>query len=353
MPSLYSYYSLKGHPIINRLVMPPMVCFNWSDENGFVTDEHIQHYKKRGLGQVGLVIVEATAISKIGRLAPSQLGIWDHDQVEGLAKISEAIGTQGTKSLLQIHHAGDKAPKSVAPEPLAPSTYDLQDGRSTKALTLGEIKGIQKEFLLAALRAEEAGYDGIEIHGAHGYLINQFLSPLTNLREDLYGGSFQNRLRFVRELLSLLKDNLPDNFIIGYRHGGNTPTLAEGIEISKELEKMGVDLLHISAGIATEEDLPKPPEDFPYSWIVYSGVETKKQVNIPVIVVNGIRTPEEAEPLIEKGLTDFVAVGRGLLVDSQWVLKGEKGQSVNPCLRCKPRCFYMIDGKECPQYSKA
>ncbi len=353
MPSLYSSYTLKGHQVMNRLVMPPMVCFNWSDDNGNVTDEHITHYEKRGLGHVGLVVVEATAISKIGRLAPSQLGIWNHEQVEGHSKIARALGTQGTKSLLQIHHAGDKAPKSVAPEPLAPSTYDLHDGRSTKALTLGEIKGIQKEFLIAALRAEEAGYDGIEIHGAHGYLINQFLSPLTNHREDLYGGSLENRLRFIQELLTLLKDHLPEDFIIGYRHGGNTPTLSEGIEISRELEKMGVDLLHISAGIAEEKDLPKPPESFPHSWIVYAGVETKKSVNIPVVVVNGIRTPEEAEPLIEKDLSDFAAVGRGLLVDSQWIHKGEQGRAVNPCLRCKPRCFYLSDGKKCPQYSKA
>ena len=353
MPSLYSSFTVKGQCIPNRLVMPPMVCFNWSDEKGFVTHEHIKHYEKRGLGEVGLVVVEATAISKIGRLASSQLGIWDHDQVEGLSKISEAIGIKTSKSLLQIHHAGDKAPTSVTQEPLAPSKYELTDGRNTKALSIGEIKGIQKEFLLAALRAEEAGFDGIEIHGAHGYLINQFLSPQTNLRKDQYGGSLENRLRFVRELLTLLKDNLPENFIIGYRHGGNTPTLAEGIEISKELEKMGVDLLHISAGIAKEEDLPKPPDSFPYSWIVYTGVETKKSVNIPVIVVNGIRLPEEAENLMADELTDFVAVGRGLLVDSKWILKREKGQSVNPCLRCKPRCFYLSDGRQCPQYSIA
>lgn len=353
MPSLYSSYTLKGHSLSNRLVMPPMVCFNWSDEKGFVTEDHIKHYEKRGLGQVGLIVVEATAISKVGRLAQSQLGIWNHDQVEGHKRIARAIGIQGSKSLLQIHHAGDKAPKTVAKEPLAPSRYELKDGRSTKALTPGEIKGIQKEFLIAALRAEEAGYHGIEIHGAHGYLINQFLSPLTNFREDLYGGSLENRLRFVRELVTLLRDNLPEDFIIGYRHGGNTPTLREGIEISKELEKMGVDLLHVSAGIAEEEDLPKPPDSFPYNWIVYTGVETKKSVTIPVIVVNGLRTPKEGEPLIEEGLSDFVAVGRGLLVDSQWLLKGEKNQEVNPCLRCKPRCFYMIDGRKCPQYSKA
>ena len=350
MPSLYSQITLKEHQLLNRLVMPPMVCFNWSDEKGLVTEEHIRHYEKRGIGQVGLVVVEATAISKIGRLASSQLGIWDHEQVQGLSKISQAIQRKGSKSLLQIHHAGDKAPKSVTLEPLAPSQYELSDGRSTKALTIGEIKGIQKEFLVAALRAEKAGYDGIEIHGAHGYLINQFLSPLTNLRKDDYGGSFDNRLRFVRELLTLLKDNLPKNFIIGYRHGGNTPTLAEGIEISRELEKMGVDLLHISAGIAKEEDLPQPPDGFPYSWIVYTGTETKKSVNIPVIVVSEIRTPKEAEALIEQVLSDFAAVGRGILVDSQWILKGEKGQSVNPCLRCKPRCFYLIDGRKCPQY---
>ncbi len=353
MPSLYTEYTLKGHVISNRLVMPPMVCFNWSDEEGFVSDEHIRHYEKRGTGEVGLVVVEATAISKAGRLAHSQLGIWDHKQVEGLSKIARGIKPQGSKALLQIHHAGDKAPKTVTREPLAPSAYELSDGRKTKALTRGEIKGIQKEFLIAALRAEEAGYDGIEIHGAHGYLINQFLSPMTNQREDAYGGSLENRLGFVRELLTLLRDNLPENFIIGYRHGGNTPSLEEGISIAKELENMGVDLLHVSAGIAEEKDLPQPPESFPYNWILYTGVETKKALNIPVVVVNGIRTPQDGEFLVEQGLADFVAVGRGLLVDSQWILKGKQGQPVNPCLRCKPRCFYMIDGRKCPQYPKA
>lgn len=353
MSSLYSEYTLKGHTIANRLVMPPMVCFNWSDEKGFVSAEHLRHYEKRGAGQVGLVVVEATAISKIGRLAPSQLGIWDHEHLPGLSQISTALHSHGSKALIQIHHAGDKAPASVTQEPVAPSEYTLKDGRTTSALSIGEIKGIQKEFLVAALRAEEAGFDGIEIHGAHGYLINQFLSPLTNHREDQYGGSFENRFRFARELLTLLKDNLPEDFIIGYRHGGNTPTLEEGIQFSQALEEAGVDLLHISAGIAKDEDLPEPPESFSYNWIVHTGVETKKSVTIPVIVVNGIRTPKDAEPLVEDGLTDFVAVGRGLLVDSQWILKGKKNLPVNPCLRCKPRCFYLSDGRKCPQFSKA
>jgi len=353
MSLLYKSTHLKGHLVRNRVVFPPMVCFNWSDNYGIVSKLHLEHYEKRSVGGVGMVIVEATAINPLGRLAPSQLGIWNEQQVDGLSRLADVINSNGAISLLQIHHAGDKTPKSVTEEPVAPSSYILSDGRKTKSLTKGEIKMIQLDFLEAALRAEKAGFHGIEIHGAHGYLINQFLSPTLNQRKDEYGGTFENRLRFIKEVMEMLTDHLPENFILGYRHGANTPDLDGGMEIAKALEKMGVDLLHVSAGIGEADAHPTVPAEFPYNWIVYMGSEVQKTVDIPVILVNGIRTPPEAEELINNNDGDFVAIGRGILVDSKWSVKGAESKTVNPCHRCRPRCYYIVDGRKCPQYTNA
>ena len=350
MSRLYQEFTLKNHRLRNAIVFPPMVCFNWSDEKGLVSKDHLDHYERIAKGGVGLIVVEATAIDPNGRLHASQLGIWNEEQVDGLQKIAKIIRDHGGKSLLQIHHAGDKTPENIMKSPFAPSKYTLKNDRTTTPLTKGDIKTIQKDFLKAALRAEKAGFDGIELHGAHGYLINQFLSPKTNLRDDDYGGSFENRLRFVQEILTMIKDHLPSDFIIGYRHGGNTPDLEGGTKASKALEKMGVDLMHVSAGIYDEKDEPVVPEGFNFNWIVYTGREIKKALSIPVILVNGIREPHQAEQLIEENQGDLIAVGRGILVDPLWPKKGEEKKDVNPCLRCRPRCFYTIDGRKCPQF---
>ena len=157
-------------------------------------------------------------------------------------------------------------------------------------MTIDDIKRVQESFLLAALRSEKAGFPGIELHGAHGYLIDQFMSPIVNHRTDKYGGNIENRMRFGLEIVEMIKAEVGKNFIIGYRMGGNEPTLEEGIAIAKALEDKGVDLLHVSAGIQGET-VPKVPKEFCYNWIVYCGTEIKKAVEIPVIVVNGIKTP--------------------------------------------------------------
>lgn len=346
MNRLFSEFNLKDFKIKNRIVMPPMVCFGWTDNKGLVTEDHIRHYEARARGGVGLIILEAICVNAAGRLADSQLGIWSDEHIAGLSQIADRCHKHGAVVIAQIHHAGLKTPKTVSEEALAPSGYS-EDGKTARALTVEEIYSIQQDFVDAARRAKKAGLDGIELHGAHGYLISQFMSPLTNRREDGYGGNISSRMRFACEIIDMIKMEAGDDFILGYRMGGNEPTLENGIHIAKELEKRGIDLLHVSAGISSDK-LPKTPEGFKFNWIVYCGTEIKKHVRIPVIVVNGIRTPQQAAQLIENNMADFTAIGRGLLADPEWVNKAREDSSIDFCMECR-RCQWFTDGKRCPR----
>jgi NADH:flavin oxidoreductases, Old Yellow Enzyme family len=345
MANLFSEITIKNHVFKNRVVMPPMVVFGLSDIEGFVNERHVKHYEDVAKGGAGLIIIEATCVNKDGRLANPQLGIWDDKHIEGLRKIGEACHKYGAKVLVQIHHAGLLTVKTSDADVLCPSDYD--DGkRKARAMTIEELHGIQKDFVDAALRAEKAGLDGIELHGAHGYLICQFASPLINKRTDIYGGSLENRARFACEIIDEIKLKVGKDFIIGCRMGGNEPTVEEGIEIAKLYEKHGIDLLHVSAGMTGGPRI-ETPEGFQYNWIVYVGTEVKKHVNVPVIVVNDIRTPERASYLVESSMADFTAIGKGHLVDPEWANKAKSSRNVKPCLKCK-RCQWFVDGEKCP-----
>ena len=342
MNSLFSEYIVNGVKIKNRIVMPPIVCFGEAKADGLVTEKHVRHYEVRARGGVGLIIVEATCITPEGRLANSQLGLWSDEQIDGMRKITEACHRYGAAVMVQIHHAGYKTRKNLSRDIVAPSDY-VQDGISARALALEEIYRLQEEFVMAAMRAKEAGFDGVELHGAHGYLISQFFSPMVNKREDEYGGCLENRARFAAEIIKKIKASAGEGFIVGVRMGCNEPSLEDGIGIAKELQKAGADMLHVSSGIGSDM-LPRVPEDFHYNWIVYGGTEIKKNVNIPVIVVNGIRTPERADYLIRNGLADFTAIGRGLLVDAEWANKAAARQEVVECLDCQAcKRFRSID----------
>lgn len=346
MPQLFSSLQLKNTEIKNRVVMPPMVCFGWANDDGYTTEQHLQHYEARAKGGTGLIVLEAHCVAKSGRLANSQLGIWSDDHIEGLRKLAQVCHRHGAVVIVQIHHAGLQTAPGIVETAIGPSEK-IAVNRKTAAMTLEKIYTLQQAFIDAAIRAEKAGLDGIELHGAHGYLIDQFMSPITNQRTDLYGGELINRARFAKEIICGIRKATQDSFILGYRMGGNEPGLEEGIQIARLLEAAEVDLLHVSAGIGSN-NLPTVPENFPYNWIVYCGTEIKKQVNIPVIVVNDIRTPERAAYLIEQGLADFVAIGRGLLVDPAWAQKAQQREQITSCLNCK-KCRWFDDGSKCPQ----
>ena len=337
-----------------------MVCSGFTGEDGLFTLKNIERYRDRARGGVGLIIIEATCINKTGRLSPTQLGLWSDDQIKGFSRIADYCHDYECKVLVQIHHAGLAVASGVTEDPVAPSDFQGLSRSNQKirarALTLAEIAILQDEYVAAAVRAQKAGLDGVELHGAHGYLISQFFSPLVNKREDDYGGSLVNRTRFATEIIAKIRQAAGPDFMISCRMGCDEPDIESSIQIAQVLEKAGVDMLHISTGmtnyIAGEIVDITVPKYFHYNSIVYRGTQIKEKVKVPVIVVNGIRTPLDAAYLVEHNYADFVAIGRGLLVDPEWANKGQKYLQVTPCLRCKA-CAYRNPPSTCPQTKTA
>jgi 2,4-dienoyl-CoA reductase-like NADH-dependent reductase (Old Yellow Enzyme family) len=349
MGNLFSEISIKDVVLKNRIVLPPM-NLGWADNNGIIREDLIEkylvHYEKIARGGCGLIILESHSVMKSGRDAITQTGIWSGKHLKDLRKAADICHRYGAKILVQIEHAGFKTSPQVCRNTFSPSIFSY-DGVRSKAMTEKKITEIQESFVIAAQRAKEAELDGIELHGAHGYLLGQFISPLTNYRRDIYGGSLNGRVRFASDIIKRIKKEVSDrDFLVGYRLGGNDPTLEDGIKVAKKLEKAGADLLHVSYGTVTN-NISKLPAGFDFSWVVYCGIEIKKHLNIPVIVVTGIRTPQQAGHLIENNMADLVAVGKGQLVDSNWANKAEKNLDVIKCIDCKV-CFWYTDSSKCP-----
>jgi 2,4-dienoyl-CoA reductase-like NADH-dependent reductase (Old Yellow Enzyme family) len=345
MPTLFSDFTLKGLKVKNRIVFPPVVCFHWAGDDGTVTNRNVEHYHQMAAGGAGIIITEATAVWKDGRLAPFQLGIWSDEHIAGMSRIASAVKQEGAVSLLQIHHAGLLTSEKVCAVAKAPSVDD-KNIRSEE-LTTREIAEITQAFISGAVRARKAGYDGVELHGAHGYLLNQFASSLFNRRVDEYGGNLVNNMKLATDIIAGIRYECGNDFIIGYRLGANSPSLDDGIEIARHLEKAGVDILHVSHG-GSLLNLPRTPKDFEFNWIVYSGTVIKTRVNIPVIVVNDIKTPERAKWLIENEQADFVAIGKPQLADPDWVNNVHQNKEINTCFSCKPKCRWYEDSALCP-----
>ncbi|MBN1188847.1 MAG: NADH:flavin oxidoreductase [Dehalococcoidales bacterium] len=356
MNNLFSEITIRGLRIKNRIVMPPMVCAGYTKGDGLFTLENTGRYRDRARGGVGLIIVEATCVNRTGRLSPSQLGLWSDDQIRGFKRMADFCHECDCRVMVQIHHAGLAAAGEVCEDPVAPSDFrgfsrENQEVRA-RALSLTEIAGLQEEFVAAAVRARKAGFDGVELHGARGYLISQFFSPLVNKREDGYGGSPANRTRFAAEIIAGIRREAGQDFIVSCQIGCDEPDIEGSVDIARELEKAGVDLLQISTGMthfmAGDIEDMDVPRYFHYNSIVYRGSKIKEKVEVPVILVDGIRTPLDADYLVKNKYADFVAIGRGLLVDPEWANKGQKYLQVAPCLRCKT-CAYHIPGRTCPQ----
>lgn len=362
MTDLFSEMTIRGFRIKNRVVFPPMACFTYSGEEGRVTDRNVDHYTARAAGGAGLIIVETTSVSKKGRLSTAQLGIWSDDHIAGFRRLTDGCHQAGSVVLLQIDHAGLTAPDNITADPAGPSDYHFKSpsGRelSARALKIEEIRAIERDFVKAAVRAKQAGFDGVEVHAVHGHLISQFMTPSVNRRDDLYGGTAANRTRLAVEIIAGIREKAGPDFIIACRMACNDYDLNSGIEIAKELAQTEVDLLHVSTGfgipvnVATDA-LPPVPRGFTYNWIVYAGTQIKKSVGVPVIVVNGIRQPEQAAYLVKEGLADFVSVGRGMWIDPEWANKAQRGQDVTGCLNCKTCMVFSFEpGVVCPLIGK-
>lgn len=326
---IFEPIKIKNVLFQNRVVMAPMVPFGMPElPGGVMSDTLLRHYLDRAANGMGLIITQSLSVTS--RLpAAGGTGIWSNEQIDHLRTIAAACHGRGTRLFVQLAY---------------PSTGH-QNGESVNGLTADEIEVITEEFVRAAFRCREAGCDGIELHGAHGYFLNMFTSPLANRRTDSYGGDFNGRLRLVREIIEGIRPILDDDFILSYRMGWNDGGETD-IKAAQALESLGVELLHVSSGIP-EGRQTTAPEDFPYNSIVFSGTEVSKHVNIPVVVVNDIRTLNRGNMLLENGLCDFVAFGKPFLSDPLFYANSLDDMDHQPCYRCK-NCLWFTRYERCP-----
>ncbi len=297
--------------------MPPMAT-GMATEDGEVTDRHIKHYTARAKGGVGLIIIEHTYVSEDGKLSRGQTGLYDDSLIPGLKRLVEAIHAEGTKVIIQLTHGGAKAPRSITgKQPSGPWNIILPNGsEAPRPLTISEIKSLVTSFGNAAYRAVEAGFDSVELHGAHGFLLCQFLSPYANKRNDEYGGNLANRLRFPAEAIKEVKTRLGKSMPLFYRFGADDLlegglTRQEAKLAAQHLEQAGVDVMDVSAGIGG--GAPRSSTEQGYYVPLAEGI--KEVVKVPVIGVGNITEPEYADRIISEGKVDLVAVGRTLLAN--------------------------------------
>jgi len=312
---LFSPYTIKGITLKNRIVMAPMCMYSSHTEDGHIQNWHRTHYTTRAVGQVGLIIVEATSVTPQGRISTRDLGIWGDDHIEGFTELVGLMKEQGAKTGIQLAHAGRKA--RLEGEILAPSALAFDENMKTpKEMSKSDIKDTIEAFKKGAERAAKAGFDVIEIHGAHGYLINEFLSPLSNKRTDEYGGSAQNRYRFLREVIDAVKTVWEGPLFVrvsahDYHEEGLTPN--DYITYSQWMKEQGIDLIDVSSGAV----VPAHIDVYPGYQVKYS--ETiKNGASISTGAVGLITTGIQAEEILQNERADLVFLARELLRDPYW-----------------------------------
>ena len=314
--SLLDPLAIKGITLRNRIVMPPMQSGRASFE-GAVTNRLINFYVRRS-SALGLPIVEHAYVSATGKVGPKQLGIYDDSLIAGLEKLTSAIHAVDAPAIVQISHAGGVANKKIIGSvPAGPSATG-----KTRMLEKNELSTIAEEFALAAERAVKAGFDGVELHGAHGYLLNQFFTPLLNKRDDEFGGSLEKRMRFPLLVVEKVKRCLSGKVLL-YRLGSDDlapmgTKIEDAIEFGLELEALGVDILDVSGGMCGSE--PKQLRQI-QGYFVPQAQQIKKAVKVPVVGVGGIVEADFADNLVREGVVDLVAVGRALWHDPEWAKK--------------------------------
>jgi len=327
MKSLLEKLVVKGHVIRNRIVLPPMAT-ELASERGEVTDALLRHYKLRARG-AGIVIVEHTFISEEGRRSKNQLGIYSDELISRLKRLARTIKEEGATAIIQLNHAGAKAPSEIiGRRPVGPSSVRVPGSEEIpKELSREEIEEIIEKFVNAAHRAMEAGFDGVEIHGAHGFLLSEFLSPLTNKRTDEYGGSLENRMRLHLRTVDMVRRQVDDLLffrlgVTDYMEGGLT--LEEGVKVAMTLEKHGVDIIDVSGGLCGS----RPPWTAEEGYFLNLSEAAKNKVGVPIIGVGGIKSPVFADKALKEGKADLIAVGRVFLADPDWALKAIEVLSV-------------------------
>ena len=347
MDALFSPVVVGGVEIPNRFVMPPMTT-RLADHEGHVTAALVAYYRARALGGVGLITVEMGSPEKVGRHRFRELGVYDDRFLAGLERLVGALHDAGARVSVQLGHGGSRARKAVSGEtPIAPSpvptpVYEVEpETVIPKGMTKARIEQTTRAFVGVARRMQRAGFDFVELHGAHGYLISQFLSPSENLRTDEYGGSLENRARFGLDILRRIKrevPGLPVVFRLGVEDffpGGLV--FEEGLRVAQWATQAGADALSITAG--HYRSLPSaermiPPMAYPEGTFLDFAARIKERVEVPVIGVGRLGNPTIARAAVEVGKADMVALGRTLIADPDWVNKVRSGAATCRCLSC-------------------
>jgi len=338
----------------NRIIKAPQHT-GLANPDGSVTDRMIRYYKEVTMGGVSMVIVEYAYIDNdASRASPCQLGISSMDHIPGLSLLAQTIQANGAKAAIQISHAGRQ--KFTLSKPIkAPSRVPWEEIYAAGCpppdeLTFEEICQIVKSFGEAAKRAKTADFDMVEIHACHGYLISNFLSPRTNKRTDWYGGSLENRMRFLLEVIEEIKCQVGQDYPISVRVSGTDyepdgTTIEETIELCKRLEKMGVSVIHMSGGNHHQTIHEVSPMGMSLAHNVWAAEAVKKVLKIPVIASGSINLPDLAEKILSEGKGDFIGLGRPLWADPQWPLKAMEGrpEDIRPCIRCNDGCLARGD----------
>lgn len=392
---LFSPIKIGSLEVKNRIVMAPM-CMGFGQFDGRVTEAMKNHYVERAKGGVGLIITEITRVDDVtGAASFGQLGLSHDYQIDSLKRMVDEVHSYGAKIMVELHHPGRQnlglmigtVPLSVACDKLMGSAYarlltgavippgkKLQDKdivprtvapskcekskmaeSVNRALTKHGIKKLVRRFVNAAVRAKKAGCDGVELHAAHGYLIQQFLSPFTNRRNDEYGGSLENRMRFLNEIIDGIRLECGDDFPVLVRlsvdemydkigEKGKGYGLDEGLKIAKALSDRGIDAIDVSSGSYDTFNYWLEPTTFECGWRKNLAAEVKKVVDIPVLAANLIRSPEQAEQQLKDGIQDMISLGRPLLADPYWAQKIQSGvqDTVKRCICCL-YCFESME----------
>ena len=337
---LFSSFKIKSKSFRNRIVLSPMCQYKAKD--GVISDWHFQHYSRFAFSGLGAAFVEATGVSPEGRIGHGCTGIWSDSHVEGLSKIAKIFNEYNCLSGIQLAHAGRKASylrpwdgaspitenDKVEPawQTIGPSAIPINNSSPVpKEMTVEDINKVREDFKKAAQRADKAGFDIIEIHGAHGYLLHSFFSPLSNQRNDQYGGNFENRIRFAMEIIADIKSVWPDNKPLFYRLSsidapGQGANLEDNIKLAKSLKSVGVDVIDCSSGGITGSPVLTKSKIVPGFQVPYSE-KIKKDAEISSMAVGAIISADQANEIISNKRADLVAMGRELLADTQWVYK--------------------------------
>lgn len=335
---LFTPFECRDVTARNRVMVSPMCQYSCEDEDGLATDWHLVHIGSRASGGAGIVMTEATAVTPRGRISPQDLGIWSDEHAAALESITEFIDSQGATSAIQLAHAGRKASRYRPAEgsgqvhgdagwtPVAPTAepWPHDEPRAAERLDTRGIDRIVEAFADAAVRAIDAGFDIIEIHAAHGYLLHEFLSPITNQRDDEYGGSFENRTRMLRDTVTAVRTAIPEGTPVFVRISATdwfpdrpSWTVSDSARLGEELEGLGVDLVDVSAGgIHPDQQVPDPG---PHYQVPYA--EAVAESGVPVGAVGKITTPEGADEVVRNGRADLAVVGRQHLNDPYFAIR--------------------------------